>query len=122
RAAIREQFNAPNANEDEDRGGTLSTGFEFARFSRLNRKSRHADSGPGRTTFVLSALSRPAQAASIGMTEKESTKRDVQDEMLRSKDSIDSNSRTSKNRREFDLDGSNVGSQGIQALPYAYKS
>ncbi|KIO33301.1 hypothetical protein M407DRAFT_4061 [Tulasnella calospora MUT 4182] len=108
RVAIREQFNSPN--EDQDRSEPLSTGFEFARFSRLNRKFTHPDSGPDRATFVLSALSRPlpVSGTSTGMTEEESSKREVQDEMLRSKDSINSNSNASKNRREFDLDHPNA--------------
>lgn len=41
RVAIREKFNSPNQGDD-DRAGKLSTGFEFAKFPRLNRKPRGA--------------------------------------------------------------------------------
>ncbi|KAG8930301.1 hypothetical protein FRC01_002967, partial [Tulasnella sp. 417] len=48
---------------------------------------------------------------STGMTDEESAKRDVQDEMLHSRDTINSNSEATKNRGEFDLDHSDSDSE-----------
>ncbi|KAG8975691.1 hypothetical protein FRC05_005209 [Tulasnella sp. 425] len=73
RVAIREKFNSPNQGDD-DRAGKLSTGFEFAKSSRLNRKPRGADRGHDRTTFILSDLSRPPQVS--GITAEEATEMD----------------------------------------------
>ncbi|KAG8975694.1 hypothetical protein FRC05_005212 [Tulasnella sp. 425] len=102
RVAIREKFNSPN-QDDGDRAGTLSTGFEFAKFSRLNRKPRGAGQTHDRTTFVLSELSRPPPTE---LTAEDATELDVRDEVLRSKDIGDFISDASTNRQRLDSDQS----------------
>ncbi|KAG8955149.1 hypothetical protein FRC04_009607 [Tulasnella sp. 424] len=107
RVAIREKFNSPN-QDDGDRAGTLSTGFEFAKFSRLNRKPRGTGQAHDRTTFVRSELSRPPPTE---LTAEDATELDLRDEVLRSKDLGDFISDASTNRQRLDSDQSKVSSK-----------